>query len=328
MPSGLHLKKKYYRLRDGSFLDLNQPELESVAQLMNHLNLKAADLNKQVISVPKFRAMYIDSFWRQVNLPGLQRNKAFNHLVQRILEPQDGEFEIPASLQPVLRDYQKTGFKWLKTLASFGLGGILADDMGLGKTLQVLSFILSEQSDPPRPALVIAPTSLIYNWQEEAKKFTPTLKVLVVDGTPPERRAQLADIAGWDLVVTSYPILRRDIDHFAKLDFSYCFLDEAQHIKNAQTLNAKSVHRIQAKGYFALTGTPVENSLSELWSIFNFIMPGYLLSHQEFRQKYELPIVKGQDPQLLAELSRHAKPFIIRRLKKDVLKELPDKIET
>jgi len=325
----LHLKKKYHRLRDGSFLDLNQPELTAVAQLLDNLDLGADDLNKKLLNLPKYRAMYIDSYLRQANLPGMHRNKAFKQLVQSILEPQDGEFEIPAELQNVLRDYQKTGFKWLKTLASFGLGGILADDMGLGKTLQVLSFILSEKSTALGPALVIAPTSLIYNWQEEAKKFTPTLRVLVVEGTPQERQAQLTGIVEqWDLVVTSYPILRRDIDKFAKFEFSYCFLDEAQHTKNPQTLNAKSVQQIQAKGYFALTGTPIENSLSELWSLFNFIMPGYLLSHQEFRKKYELPIIKGEDSHTLTELSRHANPFILRRLKKDVLKELPDKIET
>jgi len=325
----LQLKKKYHRLRDGSFLDLNQTELTSVAQLLDYLDLDAEDLNKKLLNLPKYRAMYIDSFLRQANLPGVHRNKAFKQLVQSILEPQDGEFEIPAELQHVLRDYQKTGFKWLKTLASFGLGGILADDMGLGKTLQVLSFILSEKPNAPGPALVIAPTSLIYNWQEEAKKFTPTMQVLVVGGTPQERHTQLSDMEEqWDLVVTSYPILRRDIDKFAEFKFSYCFLDEAQHTKNPQTLNAKSVRQIQAKGYFALTGTPIENSLSELWSLFNFIMPGYLLSHQEFRKKYEIPIIKGEDSKPLSELSRHANPFILRRLKKDVLKELPDKIET
>jgi len=325
----LHLKKKYHRLRDGSFLDLNQPELTTVADLLDNLDLSADDLNKKLLNLPKYRAMYIDSFLRQANLAGVQRNKAFKQLVQSILEPQDGEYEIPEELQTILRDYQKTGFKWLKTLASFGLGGILADDMGLGKTLQVLSFILSEKPTAKGPAIVIAPTSLIYNWQEEAKKFTPNLRVLVVEGTPQERQALLKDLeTQWDLVVTSYPILRRDIENFTKVEFSYCFLDEAQHTKNPQTLNAKSAQQIQAKGYFALTGTPIENSLSELWSLFNFVMPGYLLSHQEFRKKYEVPIIKGEDSAIITELSRHANPFILRRLKKDVLKELPDKIET
>ena len=324
----LNLKKKYHRLRDGSFLDLNQPEFTSIAQLLENLDLKAEALNDKLINLPKYRAMYIDSYLRQANLPGVQRNKAFKQLVQSILEPQDGEFEIPTELDHVLRDYQKTGFKWLKTLAGFGLGGILADDMGLGKTLQVLSFILSVKAIPCKPALVIAPTSLIYIWEQEAKKFTPTLQVLVLDGTRQERQAQLLGLEQWDLIVTSYPVLRRDIGKLEKFEFSYCFLDEAQHTKNPQTLNAKSVQQLKAKGYFALTGTPIENSLSELWSLFNFIMPGYLLSHQEFRKKYEIPIIKDEDTNSLAELSRHANPFILRRLKKDVLKELPDKIET
>lgn len=328
----LRLKKKYYRLRDGSFLNLEQPELEQFAKLADTLNLKADDLNQKVFKLPKYRALYIDNFLRQASLPGIQRNKAFKHLVQSILEPQDAEYEVPSILQTVLREYQRTGFKWLKTLAAYGLGGILADDMGLGKTLQVLAFIQSEKEASPgslsAPALVIAPTSLVYNWQEEAKKFVPGLKVLVVDGKPQMRQELLAGCRDWDLVVTSYPMLRRDIEHYAKLEFSCCFLDEAQHIKNPGTINAKSVQRLQAKGYFALTGTPIENSLSELWSIFNFIMPGYLLSHQEFQKKYELPIVKGTDAEPLIELSRQVNPFILRRLKKDVLKELPDKIET
>ncbi|SDH22244.1 DEAD/DEAH box helicase [Desulfosporosinus hippei] len=326
----LHLKKKYHRLRDGSFLDLNQPELINVSELLDNLNLSADNLNQNTLNLPKYRAMYIDSYLRNANLPGVQRNKAFKQLVQSILEPQDGEFEIPEELETILRDYQKTGFKWLKTLASYGLGGILADDMGLGKTLQVLSFILSEKPNANNPALVVAPTSLIYNWQEEAKKFTPTLRVLVLDGPPQERHALIKGLeeTQWDLVVTSYPILRRDIDEFSNTEFSYCFLDEAQHTKNPQTLNAKSAQQIQAKGYFALTGTPIENSLSELWSLFNFVMPGYLLSHQEFKKKYEIPIIKGEDTSIITELSRHANPFILRRLKKDVLKELPDKIET
>lgn len=322
----LKMKKKYYRLKDGSFLDLQQQELDAMSLLFDQLDLKEMDLAKEMIRLPKFRAMYIDSFLRQANLPGIQRNKAFKHLVQSILEPQDNEVEPPSSLQHILRDYQKTGFKWLKTLASYGLGGILADDMGLGKTLQVLAFILAEKHKN-LPALVIAPTSLVYNWQCEAEKFTPELNVQVIDGTPQERQDQITLAAQADLAVVSYAVLRRDIDTFADMAFSYCFLDEAQNIKNPNTLNAKSVQRIQAGGYFALTGTPIENSLSELWSLFNFLLPDYLHSHPEFHKKYTVPIAKG-DSSALLELSRHTRPFILRRLKKEVLKELPPKIET
>ena len=324
----LQLKKKYFRLKDGSFLDLNQAELKNMAKLIDNLDLTAENLSGESINLPKYRAMYIDNYLRQANLGGVKRNLAFKNFVQSILEPQDGDFEVPAGLKPVLRDYQKTGFKWLKTLASYGFGGILADDMGLGKTLEVLSFILSEKGKSAGPALVIAPTSLIYNWQEEAARFTPELQVLVVEGSPGTRQALLAEINNWDLVVTSYPLFRRDSEIYGDLEFSYCFLDEAQHIKNPHTINAKSVQQIKAKGYFALTGTPIENSLSELWSIFNFVMPGYLLSHEQFRKKYELPIGKGEDPNPLTELGRHVTPFILRRLKTDVLRELQEKIET
>jgi SNF2 family DNA or RNA helicase len=324
----LNLKKKFFRLKDGSFLNLNQAELETIALLLKNLDLQAKDFVNQEFFLPKYRALYIENYLRQANLPGIQRNKAFKHLVQNILEPHDAEFEIPNTLQNVLRDYQKTGFKWLKTLSSYGLGGILADDMGLGKTLQVLAFILSEAQSSTRPALVIAPTSLIYNWQQEAQKFAPELKVLVVEGAPNLRQSLLADFENWDLIVTSYPLLRRDTEIYASLEFSFCFLDEAQHIKNPQTINAKSVQQINAKGYFALTGTPIENSLSELWSIFNFIMPGYLSSYSDFRKKFEIPVLKGEDPAPLTELSHHVTPFILRRMKKDVLFELPDKIES
>lgn len=324
----LQLKKKYYRLRDGSFLALNQPELESLATLVDNLDLTAENLSGQIVNLPKYRAMYIDNYLRQANLGNVQRNRAFKNFVQSILEPQDADFAVPEELERVLRDYQKTGFKWLKTLASYGLGGILADDMGLGKTLQVLTFVLSGTDKPIRPALVIAPTSLIYNWQEEANRFTPQLKVLVVEGSPRIRQAQLAAVNNFDLVITSYPLFRRDSETYSELEFSYCFLDEAQHIKNPHTINAKSVQQIKAKGYFALTGTPIENGLSELWSIFHFVMPGYLLSHSAFRKKYELPIIRGDGSGPLTELSRHVTPFILRRVKSDVLTELPEKIET
>ncbi|GAB4258791.1 DEAD/DEAH box helicase [Thermincola ferriacetica] len=326
--NSIKMKKQYFRLRDGSFLDLRQPELKTVATMIEQLGLDTRDLGKKVINLPKYRALYIDSFLRHKNLHGISRNSAFKHLVQSIREPQHTDFRVPEELQNVLREYQKTGFKWLKTLASYGLGGILADDMGLGKTLQVIAFILSEKGAGQPPALVIAPTSLVYNWYEEVKKFAPSLRVEVVTGGPAERQEKLKKLAEADIVVTSYPLIRRDIEHYRQFEFAYCFLDEAQHIKNPNTINARSVQQINARSYFALTGTPIENSLTELWSIFNFIMPGYLLSHKEFQRKYEIPAIKGDDPGILEELSRHVQPFILRRLKRDVLKELPEKIET
>ena len=172
-------------------------------------------------------------------------------------------------VEGILRDYQKFGFKWLKTLSRYGFGGILADDMGLGKTLQVIAFLLSEKKEKGTvPSIVIVPTSLVYNWEAEVEKFAVDLKVLVVAGSKEERKRLMEDIADYDIIITSYPLIRRDIELYQDFNFRYCILDEAQHIKNHNSLNAKSVKSIKASNYFALTGTPMENSLMELWSIF------------------------------------------------------------
>ena len=324
------LKKKYYRLKDGSFLALDADWLREMAELTENLDLSEKDLKKSIIKLPKYRALYLDSLAKEKNLH-LERNNAFKQMIQDIREPRELEYSLPEGIKGQLREYQKTGFKWLKTLASYGLGGILADDMGLGKTLQVLTFLLAEKNNPPRdsaPSLVIAPTSLVYNWQEEAQKFAPELKTTLIVGNQEERQKTIQDLSKTDLAVTSYPLLRRDMELYENLEFKYCILDEAQYIKNPDTLNAKVVKSIKAQGYFALTGTPLENSLTELWSIFDFLMPGYLLSHNKFKNKFETPIIKHQDEKALEDLSRHLKPFILRRTKKEVLQELPPKIES
>jgi len=326
--SSIKEKKKFYRLKDGSFLSLDLPELKSMSNLVEQLDIKVKDLSKKVIELPKYRAMYIDSLLREANMNGIERSLDFKHMVQNIKEPGDMDFEIPEKLKNILREYQKVGYKWLKTLAYYGLSGILADDMGLGKTLQVIAFILSEKNKAAAPSLVVAPTSLVYNWQEEVKKFAPELKVLVISGSVSERHEKFEKIKDADIVVTSYPLLRRDIDLYRNIKFQYCFLDEAQHIKNPNTLNARTAKQINSEMNFALTGTPIENSITELWSIFDFVMPGYLLSHSKFVKKFETPITKHSDQNALNELGRHIRPFILRRLKKDVLKDLPEKIET
>lgn len=316
-------KRRYFRLKSGSFVDLSAPELLAVTELIDQLDI--TDPTKEVIYLPKYRAMYIDSFLRENKALPIERGGSFKRLVQDISEPQDMEFPLPTGLVGKLRDYQKVGFRWLKTLAFYGFGGILADDMGLGKTVQVLTLLLSEKR--AGPSLVVAPTSLIYNWQEEAQKFAPELKVLVVSGSQEERQSKLDLLGQADLVVTSYGLLRNDIDVYKAQKFRFCFIDEAQQIKNPHTQNAKSVKQIQADSRFALTGTPIENTLTELWSIFDFVMPGYLLNHSKFTTRFETPIVKHKSSPALRELGRHIQPFLMRRLKRDVLQELPDKIE-
>lgn len=321
-------RHKYHRLRDGSFMPLEVQEATELSELLEHLHISGTELKNEMLELPKYRALYLDRKLRESNLVNVERNIAFKQMVQNILEPKDMDFPIPESLTGILRDYQKIGFKWLKTLAAYGMGGILADDMGLGKTLEALTFILSEGGDERKPMLVVAPTSLIYNWQAEAQKFVPGMKTIVVSGAAKDRQELLKDVSKGDIIITSYPLIRRDIEFYRELEFSYCFLDEAQHIKNPDSINAKSVKSINAKGFFALTGTPIENSLTELWSIFDFIMPGYLLSHGQFVKKYEKPIVKEKDQRTAQELSKQIRPFLLRRMKKDVLKELPEKIES
>lgn len=322
-------KKKYYRLSGGSFLPLDINELYEISKLVEYLDLDSKELEKEIINIPKYRALYIDEHLKESNINSVKRNLKFKELVQNIKEPGDMDYEVPGSLNNTLREYQKFGFKWLKTLSSYGLGGILADDMGLGKTLQILAFLLSEKEEKGMcPSIIIAPTSLVYNWLAEIDKFTPELKTLIVAGKKEDRKESINTTENYDIIVTSYPLIRRDIDLYKDIDFRYCILDEAQHIKNPISQNAKSTKEINAHNYFALTGTPIENSLTELWSIFDFIMPGYLLNHNKFKKKYENPIIKNRNNRALTELSKHIRPFVLRRIKKDVLKELPEKIES
>lgn len=321
-------KKKYYRLKDGSLLPLSYDQLEEVYDIMDSLDVDEKDLINGIIEIPKFRAMYLDEELANSDLKFFKRNIAFKELVQNIKEPNDIDYDIPEKLKDVLRSYQETGFKWLKTLSNYGFGGILADDMGLGKTLQTIAFLLSEKIENGREtSIVIAPTSLVYNWESEIEKFTEDLRVLVISGNKIERQEKIKNAENYDVIITSYPLIRRDIELYEDMSFKYCILDEAQYIKNARSQNALSVKSIKAKNRFALTGTPVENSLTELWSIFDFIMPGYLLSHSKFVKNFEKPIVKDADNKSLEKLGKHIRPFILRRLKKDVLRELPDKIE-
>lgn len=244
-------------------------------------------------------------------------------------------------LEPVLRPYQKQGVAWLAFLRENEFGGILADEMGLGKTLQTLAFLRSRRRQevdpaPPEqhrlvtsaatcPHLVICPTSLVFNWVAEAKRFTPELKVLALQG--PDRHERFDQIAVSDLVVTSYALIRRDAERYRELEFDTVVLDEAQHIKNRQTQNAQAVKAVKARHRIVLTGTPMENSVLDLWSIFDFLMPGYLGTAKDFRERYELPISKEKHGEAQVRLARRLRPFLLRRLKKEVASDLPEKLE-
>ena len=244
---------------------------------------------------------------------------------------QSGQVRLPqpalGQLEPVLRPYQKEGVAWLGFLRANGFGGILADEMGLGKTLQVLAMFATQKAAGPR--LVVCPTSLVFNWAAEAAKFTPELRVLTLHGAL--RKERFSQIAEHDLIVTSYALLRRDAEVYQGIEFDTVVLDEAQHIKNRQTQNAQAVKTIRAKHRLVLTGTPLENSVLDLWSIFDFLMPGYLGTAKDFRERYEQPIASSQPGEqgraAQARLSRRLRPFMLRRLKREVAADLPEKIE-
>lgn len=321
-------QKKYYRLKDGRFMPLGNQQLDMLAGLLELVNPKK--IKDDTVELPLAKALYVDALGRGENALKLERDKRFKAITKAVAHPEMSDVDIPVSLQDILREYQVTGVNWLNSLAKFNLGGILADDMGLGKTLQVIAFVLAKKQEALiglEPALVVAPTSLVYNWLDEINKFAPELRAAAVAGNRQDRENLLQDISQYDIIITTYNLLARDEDLYSEKYFSYCFLDEAQHIKNPTTQKARTVKKLQAGSYFALTGTPIENTLTELWSIFDFIMPGYLYGHEKFKQRFEAPVVRYNDEKAAKDLSRHIAPFILRRLKQDVLTELPEKLE-
>ncbi|MFP4662444.1 MAG: SNF2-related protein [Halanaerobiales bacterium] len=256
-----------------------------------------------------------------------QGNRVFNQLDQDISgDSLVKKVDIPHQVEGLLRNYQKDGFYWLRFLYKYRFGGVLADDMGLGKTIQALTLLKSVEL--AAPSLIVCPRTLIYNWSEEVEKFFPGTKYLVYYGTPEEREEMINKLGDYEIVITSYSILSRDFKTLNKQGegFSYCILDEAQHIKNYKTKRARGVKSIKALYKLALTGTPIENSVEELWSIFDFLMPGYLGNYTHFRKNYFNPISNENDSERLLELKKRVEPFLLRRKKNEVLKELPDKI--
>ncbi|TSA37261.1 MAG: DEAD/DEAH box helicase [Verrucomicrobiaceae bacterium] len=224
-------------------------------------------------------------------------------------------------LGPRLRPYQVEGARWLLHLAREKSGGLLADEMGLGKTVQALAMIESH----PGPHLVVCPSSLVWNWRREAEHFTPGLRVIGIEGS--SREKHLESLGSADIAITSYALLRRDIDRYRNIRFSTVILDEAQHIKNPDSRNAKAACALEADARFILTGTPLENSLRDVWSLFDFLLPGYLGSRKDFQERYEKPLLDGESSALWERLHRRVRPRMLRRKKADLLKDLPDKIE-
>lgn len=321
-------KRKYHRLTDGRYLALDGSPLEKMAEMAHMLQLSERVLAEGKAELPAYRALYLDGMLtRDGNLPA-RRDRQFRAMVRSFKTVEESDYTLPQGMEEVLRPYQQTGFRWLKTLESYGFGGILADEMGLGKTAQVIAFFATASREVTGlPSLVVCPASLVLNWQDELKKFAPQLKAAVLIGTAAERKRRLAESGEADVWVTSYELLRQDIGEYQKHPFYCCVLDEGQHIKNRTTLVSRAVKQLNAKMRLVLTGTPIENRLSELWNLFDFLMPGYLYSHNAFVEKLEKPVVKSGDPEASRQLRRMVQPFLLRRLKQDVLKELPPKLE-
>ncbi|MFQ9510772.1 MAG: SNF2 helicase associated domain-containing protein [Lachnospiraceae bacterium] len=319
-------KKRYHRLKNGDFITLDRGGITTIRELTDGLRLSEEDLEEKKIQVPVYRALYVDQILKDNEQLSIYRGSSFKSMIRNMKAVEDSDFSIPDSLQGTLRSYQKNGYRWMRTLQAYGFGGILADDMGLGKTLQVISLFLGTV-EKRQPSIVICPASLIYNWESEIKKFAPQLSVVSIAASASERKALISDYKSYDVLITSYDLLRRDIALYQSCQFLYEVIDEAQYIKNYTTLSAKAVKKISSAYRFALTGTPIENRLSELWSIFDFLMPGFLYTYPQFKSEFEIPIVRDQDAVVLKRLHRLIRPFILRRLKQDVLKDLPAKTE-
>ncbi|WPS85928.1 DEAD/DEAH box helicase [Brevibacillus halotolerans] len=310
-------KRKYYRLPNGALLPLESVEFQEVSLFINELGIRKEEWKEANLRLPLVRGLHlIDSHERGKNV---KLGKSLRRLLENIRNPDNLDFPVPESLAHVLRDYQIYGFQWMKTLAHYRFGGILADDMGLGKTLQSIAFIVSvlpEIREQGMPALIVCPASLVYNWRNELKRFAPEIQTVIADGSRVERTSIIREASGVDVIITSYPLLRRDIDLYAASMFHTLILDEAQAFKNYVTQTAQAVKEIQAKYRFALTGTPVENKLEELWSIFDAVFPELFQNRKAFHNVTQEVVAKK------------IRPFILRRVKTDVLKELPEKIES
>ena len=327
-------KRRFVVLKNGDFLKIEDNEsIQHLVQMMEDLHLSVKEFTKGKMNLPAYRALYLDKMLEEQEDFYSERDRHFKELIKGFKTVADSDYEVPQHLKKIMRSYQKEGYRWLRTLDHYGFGGILADEMGLGKTLQTLAVLEAVKQEEaqleemPHTSLVVCPASLVYNWLEEAHRFAPSLKAMAVTGTAAVRAETIRNAAETDLLITSYDLLKRDIAEYDGMQFRFEIIDEAQYIKTHTTAAAKSVKLIRAITKFALTGTPIENRLSELWSIFDYLMPGFLFSYDSFRNQIEIPIVKNENADILERLHRMIGSFILRRNKRDVLKDLPDKLE-
>lgn len=303
--------ERFFKSKD-RYLDLEDP---GVCEFLNLIGELSEDKLSLEIDIDKNKSLYLQEKLRVLDF--IKGGDVLQKIVQKLVNNDFKRSVTPKSFNGILRKYQKEGFKWLNELSELGFGGILADDMGLGKTIQVITFVLSKRS---KKTLIITPTSVLYNWKDEFERFAPNVRVGLVHGTKAQRDRMLSEIKKYDVLITTYGTLKNDENEYEKLQFDYCIIDEGQNIKNPTSKTTLSVKKINSKCNFALTGTPIENNLMELWSIFDFVMPGFLFTKERFKGKF----IQNKNTE---ELKSLITPFILRRVKEYVLDELPEKIE-
>ncbi|MFH5910734.1 DEAD/DEAH box helicase [Clostridium perfringens] len=324
---------RFYRTKK-VYLDLEDPGIVNFLNLLEDLGLE--NINDNEVYIDKSKVLYIQEKLKDRNLSFIKGGNVLQEIVGKLLNKEFKRKLVPKALNAELRPYQKEGFKWINEITDLGFGGVLADDMGLGKTLQIIAFLLSQKKSK---SIVVVPTSVIYNWMDEFEKFAPSIRIGLVHGSKSKRDKVLRDFKRgigikieednlkeksyekYDVLLTTYGTLKNDEKAYENLSFDYCIIDEAQNIKNPAAQATLSVKNIKSRCNIALTGTPIENNLMELWSIFDFVMPGYLFTKDRFRERFIL------DESNLSELKSLITPFILRRLKEDVLSELPEKLE-
>ncbi|MDK0529174.1 DEAD/DEAH box helicase [Clostridium perfringens] len=324
---------RFYRTKK-VYLDLEDHGIVNFLNLLEDLGLE--NIKDNEVYIDKSKVLYIQEKLKDRNLSFIKGGNVLQEIVGKLLNKEFKRKLVPKALNAELRPYQKDGFKWINEITDLGFGGVLADDMGLGKTLQIIAFLLSQKKSK---SIVVVPTSVIYNWMDEFEKFAPSIRVGLVHGSKSKRNKVLRDFKRglgikieeenlkeksyekYDVLLTTYGTLKNDEKAYENLSFDYCIIDEAQNIKNPAAQATLSVKNIKSRCNIALTGTPIENNLMELWSIFDFVMPGYLFTKDRFRERFIL------DESNLSELKSLITPFILRRLKEDVLSELPEKLE-
>jgi len=311
-------KNRFYKLKDKGFIDFEDDGIRNFFNILEIMNIDE-NLEKGLVQIEKNKALYLNENIKSKDISFIKGSEILRDIEDKLSNINNRDIFLPKGLKGVLREYQISGFKWFKGLSHLGFGGILADEMGLGKTIQTITFLLSEEN---KKTIIVTPTSLIYNWKDEFERFAPSLKVVIVHGEKAERYKLIDDLNEYDVILTTYGTLRMDIEQYENTIFDYCIIDEGQNIKNSLAKNTKVIKEVKAEAKFALTGTPVENNLTELWSIFDFIMPGYLYSKRVFEEKFI-----NRREENFEELKLLIKPFVLRRTKKEVMKELPDKIE-